>query len=95
MAYFEKKIHKLGGVLYVNPDGACEIIGTTGEKPVKSRLREVPVSYPNLTTEDSHTSISYSGGLTRFCAMPVAKLWNTHRAFLILKSPDEILAQTG
>lgn len=92
---YVKKLNKLGAKIYLNPDGACEIIGTTGEKPVKSRLREVPVSYSNLTTEDSHTSISYSGGLTRLCAMPVAKLWNTHRAFLILKSPDEILAQTG
>jgi len=32
-SYFQKAIHKLGGVLYVNPDGACEIIGTTGKKP--------------------------------------------------------------
>nr|WP_288825892.1 DUF1972 domain-containing protein [uncultured Clostridium sp.] len=32
-AYFYKTIQKLGGMIYLNPDGACEIIGTTGKKP--------------------------------------------------------------
>lgn len=36
--YFQKKVHKLGGKVFLNPDGACEIIETTGKKPVKSRV---------------------------------------------------------
>ena len=31
--HFYKKIHKLGGEVYLNPDGECEIIWTTREKP--------------------------------------------------------------
>lgn len=31
--YFQKRIHKLGGKVYLNPDGECEIIWTTREKP--------------------------------------------------------------
>ena len=59
--------------------GACEIIGTTGEKPVKSRLSENSVFYPNLNTEYRIKKL-YSGFLKRFCAMPEAS-WCTHRAF--------------
>lgn len=36
--HFQKEIHKLRGKVYVNPDGACEIIGTTGKKLDFSRL---------------------------------------------------------
>ena len=32
-AHFYKEIHKLGGKVYLNPDGECEIIWTTREKP--------------------------------------------------------------
>ncbi|NLZ48633.1 MAG: glycosyltransferase family 1 protein, partial [Clostridiales bacterium] len=33
MAYYKKIASKLGVKIFVNPDGACEIIGTTGKKP--------------------------------------------------------------
>lgn len=33
MKHFYKKIHKLGGKVYLNPDGECEIIWATREKP--------------------------------------------------------------
>ena len=59
--------------------GACEIIGTTGEKPVKSRLSENSVFYPNSNTEYRIKKL-YSGFLKRFCAMPGAS-WYIHRAF--------------
>ena len=32
-AHFYKEIHKLGGTVYLNPDGECEIIWATREKP--------------------------------------------------------------
>lgn len=48
--------------------GACEIIGTTGEKPVKSRLHGDSVFYPNSKTE-YQVKIKYSGFLKRFCAV--------------------------
>ena len=32
-AHFYKEIHKLGGTVYLNPDGECEIIWTTRGKP--------------------------------------------------------------
>ena len=69
----------LGKRVVVTIHGACEIIGTTGEKPVKSRLSENSVFYPNSNTE-YRIKKSYSGFLKRFCAMPGA-LWCTHRAF--------------
>ena len=31
--HFYREIHKLGGTVYLNPDGECEIIWTTREKP--------------------------------------------------------------
>ena len=31
--HFYKEIHKLGGTVYLNPDGECEIIWTIREKP--------------------------------------------------------------
>ena len=31
--HFYKEIHKLGGTVYLNPDGECEIIWATREKP--------------------------------------------------------------
>lgn len=31
--YFYQEIHKLGGTVYLNPDGECEIIWATREKP--------------------------------------------------------------
>lgn len=46
-----KEAHKLGAKVYVNPDGACGIMGSTGEKPVKSRLHGDSVFYPNSNTE--------------------------------------------
>ena len=36
--HYCKEIHKLGGRVFLNPDGACEIIETTGKKPVNSRI---------------------------------------------------------
>lgn len=33
MEYYYHKINKLGGKVYLNPDGECEIIWTTREKP--------------------------------------------------------------
>lgn len=33
MKHFYKEIHKLGGTVYLNPDGECEIIWATREKP--------------------------------------------------------------
>ena len=74
-----KQIKGIGGKYYLNPDGACEIIGTTGEKPVKTRLSGNSVFYPNSNTE-YRIKKSYSGFLKRFCAMPGA-LWCTHRTF--------------
>ena len=67
--HYYKKIHKLGGRIFLNPDGACEIIGSTGENPVKSRLHEGSVFYPNSNTEYRKRK-SYSGFLKRFCFMP-------------------------
>jgi len=31
--HYARQIKKLGGKVLLNPDGACEIIGTTGKKP--------------------------------------------------------------
>ena len=31
--HFYREIHKLGGTVYLNPDGECEIIWTTRERP--------------------------------------------------------------
>ena len=31
--HFYREIHKLGGTVFLNPDGECEIIWTTREKP--------------------------------------------------------------
>lgn len=77
--HYVKRIHDFEGLVFQNPDGACEIIGTTGEKPVKTRLSENSVIYPNSNTE-YQIKKSYSGFLKRFCAMPGAS-WCTHRAF--------------
>lgn len=33
MRFFYKQIHKLGGTVYLNPDGECEIIWTTRKNP--------------------------------------------------------------
>ena len=33
MKHYYHEIHKLGGCVYLNPDGECEIIWTTREKP--------------------------------------------------------------
>ena len=76
MSWLPKLFHKK---VIVTIHGACEIIGTTGEKPVKSRLSENSVFYPNSNTEYRIKKL-YSGFLKRFCAMPGA-LWCTHRAF--------------
>ena len=76
MAWLPKLFHKR---VICTVHGACEIIGTTGEKPVKSRLSENSVFYPNSNTE-YRIKKSYSGFLKRFCAMPGA-LWRTHRTF--------------
>ena len=59
--------------------GACEIIGTTREKLVKTRFSENSVFYTNSDTE-YRIKKSYSGFLKRFCAM-LGALWCTHRAF--------------
>ena len=59
--------------------GACEIMGSTGEKPVKSRLRGNSVFYPNSNTE-YHIKNIYSGILKRFCYVPML-LWQLCRAF--------------
>ena len=82
--YFKKEIHQLGGKLYVNPDGGYEIIESTGEKPVKSRLPRDSVFYHNPSPE--HQTISYSGFLGLF-AMPVATS-EMRRVFCILKIPE-------
>ena len=36
--HFYKEIHKLGGTVYLNPDGECEIIWATREKPDSMRV---------------------------------------------------------
>ena len=41
-AHFYKEIHKLGGTVYLNPDGECEIIWTTREKPDFMAMFEQP-----------------------------------------------------
>lgn len=33
MKHYYREIHRLGGCVYLNPDGECEIIWTTREKP--------------------------------------------------------------
>jgi hypothetical protein len=80
---FEKKyvnrIHNAGGLVYQNPDGACEIMGSTGEKPVKSRLHGDSVFYPNSNTE-YHIKNICSGILKRFCYIQML-LRQSGRAF--------------
>ena len=36
--HFYREIHKLGGTVYLNPDGECEIIWTTRKKPEFMRV---------------------------------------------------------
>ena len=74
-----KKVREVGGKYYLNPDGACEIMGSTGEKPVKSRLHGDSVFYPNSNTE-YHIKNICSGILKRFCNMPML-LRQSGRAF--------------
>lgn len=64
------KAHKLGVKVYANPDGANEIIGTIGEKPVKSRLSKNSVFYLNSNTEYNIKNIC-SDILKRFCYIPM------------------------
>ena len=33
VGHFYQEVHKLGGTVYLNPDGECEIICVTREKP--------------------------------------------------------------
>ncbi len=85
---FVKRIHNYGGQVWQNPDGECEIIGSTGEKPVKSRLQEDSVFYPNSDTE-YHIKRKYSGYLKGFCAIPDA-IWYRCRAFFCCYSIKHI-----
>ena len=67
---YVKRIHGAGGVVFQNPDGVCEIMGSTGEKPVKSRLHGDSVFYPNSNTEYNIKNIC-SSILKRFCYIPM------------------------
>jgi hypothetical protein len=90
MKHFYRKIHKLGGCVYLNPDGECTIIRSIGEKPVKSRLRGDPAFYPNSYTEESVISNSCSGGLLRLFVMPVAYTLDMCRTCPVLKPAKKI-----
>lgn len=81
---FVQRIHNAGGLVYQNPDGACEIMRSTGKKPVKSRLYVDSVFYPNSYAE-YHIKNIYSGILKRFCVMPKV-LWYVCRAFFCWNS---------
>ena len=65
--------------IIVTIHGACEIMGPTGEKPVKSRLHGDSVFYPNSNTE-YHIKNICSGILKRFCYIPML-LRQSGRAF--------------
>lgn len=87
------KAHKLGAKVYVNPDGACEIIGSTGEKPVKSRLHGDSVFYPNSNTE-YHIKNICSGILKRFCYIQML-LRQSGRAFFCWAFSKPLLYDPG
>ena len=56
--------------IIVTVHGACEIMGATREKPVKSRRHGDSVFYPNSNTE-YHIKNICSGILKRFCYIPM------------------------
>ena len=66
MGYFSKKIHKLGGVIYHNPDGKCGKIESTEEKPVKSRLKDSFVAHHNY--REIENKISSVNNRNSLCA---------------------------
>ena len=76
MAWLPKLFRKR---VIVTVHGACEIMGSTGEKPVKSRLHGDSVFYPNSNTE-YHIKNICSGILKRFCYIPML-LRQSGRAF--------------
>lgn len=90
---FVKRIHNFGGKVWQNPDGACEIMGSTGEKPVKSRLHGDSVFYPNSNTE-YHIKNICSGILKRFCYIPML-LRQSGRAFFCWAFSKPLLYDPG
>ena len=90
---YVKRIHDVGGLVYQNPDGACEIMGSTGEKPVKSRLHGDSVFYPNSNTE-YHIKNICSGILKRFCYIPML-LRQSGRAFFCWAFSKPLLFDPG
>lgn len=90
---YVKELHALGGRCYINPDGACEIMGSTGEKPVKSRLHGGSVFYPNSNTE-YHIKNICSGILKRFCYIPML-LRQSGRAFFCWAFSKPLLFDPG
>ena len=73
--------------------GACEIMGSTGEKPVKSRLHGDSVFYPNSNTEYYIKNIC-SGILKRFCYIPML-LRQSGRAFFCWAFSKPLLFDPG
>ena len=88
-----KQIKSVEGMYYLNPDGACEIMGSTGEKPVKSRLHGDSVFYPNSNTE-YHIKNICSGILKRFCYM-LMLLRQSGRAFFCWAFSKPLLYDPG
>jgi rhamnosyltransferase len=54
---FMGKYCRLGGKVYLNSNGSCEIIMKTGEKPVKLGFCEIPVTHYNYR-KTKNTQIS-------------------------------------
>ena len=77
----------------VTVHGACEIMGSTGEKPVKSRLHGDSVFYPNSNTE-YHIKNICSGILKRFCYIQML-LRQSGRAFFCWAFSKPLLYDPG
>ena len=82
-----------GKRVIVTVHGACEIMGSTGEKPVKSRLHGDSVFYPNSNTE-YHIKNICSGILKRFCYIPML-LRQSGRAFFCWAFSKPLLFDPG
>ena len=82
-----------GKKVVVTIHGACEIMGSTGEKPVKSRLHGDSVFYPNSNTE-YHIKNICSGILKRFCYIPML-LRQSGRAFFCWAVSKPLLFDSG
>lgn len=92
-AFFSFIPKMLGKKVVVTVHGACEIMGSTGEKPVKSRLHGDSVFYPNSNTE-YHIKNICSGILKRFCYI-LMLLRQSGRAFFCWAFSKPLLYDPG